>query len=510
MESSMTSSASTGALAGKHTGWNPRLVGQVAVLLLVNVVVDTVITAPLIVLPLMLDAFSTSQPAWLSASALLAGAMWAPLLGRTADVHGKRKVLVGTLVVACVGGFACMLAPNLPVFVLGRVVQGAAVGALFLTVSIVNDLCAPRLAMIITGFVTTGNAIFGVAFPFLFEFLGEQYGYQAVFIVSGSFAAIAALMVRFLLPESSIRTPGRIDVVGALLLGGGLAAVVSYVSLGTDHGWFGAIPLTLAVIGVLALAGFVVLSRLNPEPVIDISNLGRPLVLTLLVVVLGTGAYQSMLQLFSLLSEVPSDLGLGYGLAGDAALGLLLGLPAIGIVLGGVLAGVIATRIGPVATLGIGVALGTTATVLLYFAVSSLPFAVACSFLLSLTAGTLVTSGFNTAAMLASPERQATVSSLVMVVIAIGSVMLNFIGGAVLQANQVVVGGESLSSSRGVATYVSIGIVAFVLSGLLAIFLIRQQRAARRSAPPQPADVPAPSGAAAARVRPDGPDQRVT
>jgi MFS family permease len=354
--------------------------------------------------------------------------------------------------------------------------------------------------MIITGFVT-GNAIFGVAFPFLFEFLGEQYGYQVVFVVSGSFAAISALMVRFLLPESSIRTPGRIDVVGALLLGGGLAAVVSYVSLGTEYGWLGAVPLTLLVIGMLALASFVVHSRRNPEPVIDISNLGRPLVLTLIVIVLGAGAYQSMLQLFSLLSEVPPDLGFGYGLAGDAALGLLLGLPAIGIVLGGILAGVIATKIGPPATLAIGVLLGTTATVLLYFAVSSLPFAVVCSFLLSLTAGTLVTSGFNMAAVLASPERQATVPSLVMVVIAIGSVMLNFIGGAVLQANQVEVGGESMSSGQGVATYISIGIVAFVLSGLAAIFLIRQQRAARGSAPPQTPDAPespARSGAAPA------------
>jgi MFS family permease len=128
MESSCPSSTGTGALGGKYTGWNPRLVGQVAVLLLVNVVVDTVITAPLMVLPLMLDAFGTSQPAWLSASALLAGAMWAPLLGKTADVHGKRKILVITLVVACIGGFVCMLAPNLPVFVLGRVVQGGGCG----------------------------------------------------------------------------------------------------------------------------------------------------------------------------------------------------------------------------------------------------------------------------------------------------------------------------------------------------------------------------------------------
>jgi MFS family permease len=491
-------STSTGVLGRQHDGWNPRLVGQVAILLLVNVVVDTVITAPLIVLPLMLDAFATDQPAWLNASALLAGAMWAPLLGKTADVHGKRKILVLTLVLAAVGGFVCMLAPNTWVFVLGRVVQGAAVASLFLTVSIVRDLCVPRLAMIVTGVVTTGNAIFGIAFPFLFEFLAESYGYQVVFIVSGSFAAASALLVRLLLPESTIRTPGRIDVAGALLLGGGLVAVVGYVSLGTEFGWFGAIPLALLGGGVLALVGWFVVSRWVPEPVVDIGNLGRPLALTLLVVVLGTGAYQSMLQLFSLLSDVSPDQGLGYGLAGEQARGLLLGGPALGIVLGGVLAGAIATRIGPAAALAVGLAIGTTATVLLFFAVASLPFAVVCSFMLSLTAGTLVTSGFNMAAILAPAERQASVSSLVMVMIAIGSVVLNFVGAAVLQGNQVDVGGESFSTAQGVSIYISIGIGAFLLAGVVVTLLVRQHRRARASALPEAADSPAPSGAAPA------------
>jgi MFS family permease len=145
-----------------HTGWNRLLVGQVAVLLLVNVMVDTVITAPIVVLPRMIEHFGTDQPAWLNSSAMLAGAMWSPLLGKAADRHGKRRVLVLTLVLAAVGALVCMIAPSLWVFVLGRVVQGAAVASLFLTVGIVRDLCAPRIGMIVIGIVTTGNAVFGI------------------------------------------------------------------------------------------------------------------------------------------------------------------------------------------------------------------------------------------------------------------------------------------------------------------------------------------------------------
>ncbi|KFU75820.1 MFS transporter [Amycolatopsis lurida] len=471
-----TSITPTTSSRTRHAGWSRLLVGRTAILLLVNIMVDTVITAPIIVLPKMLDHFGTDEPAWLNSSAMLAGAIGSPLLGRIADRHGKRRILVLTLVIAAVGALVCLLAPTLWVFVAGRMIQGAAVASLFLTVGIVKDICEPRLGMVVTGVVTTGNAVFGIGTTFLFDYLGDAYGYQLVFVVAGCLAVVTAVLVRFLLPESSQLTPSRIDVRGALLLGGGLALTVAYLSFGSEYGWGSALPLLLA--GLAALGVWYVLSRRIPEPVVDLHDRGRPLILTLLVVVLGTGAYQSMLQLFSLLSDVSPDQGLGYGLAGGggAAIGLLLGLPSLGIVLGGTLSGAISARTGPAPTMAAGVALGTVATLGLFAGVDSLPIAVVCSFLLSLTAGTLVTSGFNMAGVLAPPERQATVSSQVMVMVAIGSVFLNFVGAAVLKSHQVIVDGASLNSARGVFTYIGIGLAAFVLAGVLAVLLVRAQR----------------------------------
>ncbi|MGI5348568.1 hypothetical protein ACQEU8_10285 [Streptomyces sp. CA-250714] len=77
----------------------------------------------------------------------------------------------------------------------------------------------------------------------------------------------------------------------------------------------------------------------------------------LLVVVLSTGACQSMLQLISLIAEVAPNEQLGYGLAGGVA-------------------------IGPVATIG------------MYLSVSHLYAAAVFAALLGFTAGAIVTSGF--------------------------------------------------------------------------------------------------------------------
>jgi MFS family permease len=480
----MQPTSGTGPLHHQHVGWSGRLIGQVAVLILVNAMVDTVVTAPIIVLQQMLDHFHTDQAAWLNSSALLAGAMWAPLLGKCADIYGKRRVLVGALITAGVGALICLAAPDIWVFVVGRVIQGAAVGAVFLSVALVNEMCAPRVAMPVVGMVTTGNAIVSVGGAFLLEALGNAYGYRVVFIISAGFAAAAVILVLRLIPRSTLRTPGKVDVVGALMLGGGLALVLSYISLGSDYGWFGFGPVALLVVGVLALARWFRVSGRIPEPVVDLRDLGRSLVLTLTVVVLGTGAYQSMLQLMGLIADVSPGQGLGYGIAGTAAKGLLFGIPAIGIVAGGTAAGHLATRVGPAPTLLGGLALGSVATIGMFVGAAHLPVAVCCSFLLSLTAGTLVTSGFNMATALAPPERQGVVSSMVMVMVAIGATFLNFIGAAVLKSTSVVDGGKTVDSALGVYSYIAIAAGAFVVAAVPAVRLVLRLRVVRAGRPP--------------------------
>ncbi|MEV4088371.1 MFS transporter [Nonomuraea fuscirosea] len=463
--------------ADLHTGWTGRVIGYVAVLVLVNVMVDTVLASPTFVLPQLRDAFDTTQFAWLDSSAMLAGAMWAPLLGKTADIYGKRKILVITLIVAGLGGLVSLLAPNIGVFVLGRVLQGAAVAALFLTVAIIRDVCAPKFAMIVTGVVTSGSAAFGIVQPFVLEIATKVFGWQFVFVVSAAFAAVAALFVRLVIPNSRITTPGRVDVAGALVLGGGLAGVLVYISLGQEFGWLSLLPVAALVLGVVALlVWYFVLSRV-PEPVIDVRGISAVLGLGLLVVVMGTGAYRSMLALFSLLIDVSPDEGLGYGIAGPAALGLMFGIPSIGIMLGGIVAGAIATRVGPAWPLAAGLTLGTIASLTMFtVGAANLPIAVICSFLLSITAGSLVTSGFNLASILAPPERQGTVSSMVMVMVAIGSVTMSFVGSAILGATDVVVAGETVNSSLGVHSYIAVAGCAFVLAAVPVTFLLRRMR----------------------------------
>ena len=464
------------AEAGLHTNWNARLVGLVAVLALVSFVADSAVSAPLVVLPEMLDYFDTDQVGWLNASATLAGVAWAPLLGKSADIYGRRRILVLTLLISGAGAVLCAVAPNIWLFVPGRMLQGSALAAVFLAVAIVRSLCAPRIGLIVVGIVTSGSAVLNIASRFLIEALAEDYGFQILFVLAAGVAFAMALAVRALIRESSITTPGKIDFSGALLLGGGLAGVLSYISLGSGLGWLSAGPLVLLVGGVAALAWWFLVSTRKPDPLIDVRNLGKPLGLTLFIVALGAGAFQSMLQLISLISDVSPGEDLGYGLAGTGSVAMLLGSAGIGIMVGGPLAGWLAARLGPIPALAGVVTLGTVVSVGMFVGASQFAIAFCCALALGVVAGALLTSGFNTAGTLASPERQGVVSGLIMVAVSIGSVVLDFVGAAMLKFTAVAVDGETSNSATGVYSYIAFASGAFALSTVLVVLLRRTTR----------------------------------
>lgn len=458
--------------------WSARLVRWVVILVGANLLVDVVVVAPLLVLPQMLRHFGTDQAAWLNASAMLAGAMWAPLLGRSADLHGKRRILVVTMLVTFAGSLVCLIAPNVVVFVLGRFLQGAVMGAVLLTVAITRQICTPRVGMTAVGVVTTGASIMTIPTMLVLSPAIDAFGYRSVFVLAAALAVVCAVTVRLFVPEPAIRSSGSVDVVGALLLGSGLIAVLGYVSTAPDLGWAKAGMLAALIVGAAALGGGVRHVLRVPEPIVDLRGLTGPLALTLGAMALASGSAQSLLQLQSLVGEVPPELGLGYGLGGGDAVPAMFALSALGIMIGGPVSGVLATRIGPASTLLGGIAVGLLATIGMLAGVSVLPVGLVCATLLGMAVGATIASGFNLATAIAPPEHHGATGSLVSVVLCVGSVVLNVVGVMVLNATATdpLVAGVPAHSLTGVQLYILMSGAALVVAAVIATLLLRRRR----------------------------------
>lgn len=464
-----------------HRLWTGRLVLWSGVLILANVVADVVIGSPMMVIPQLLDEFDTDEAAWLTASALLAGAVWSPLLAKSADVYGKRRVLVGTLLVSCGGALVCVAASSVWIFLLGRFLQGAAFAAVFLTVALVLQICSPRVAMAVVGLVTSSSSIVGIVEPVLMKPVIDEFGHRGVFAAAALLAAISAAGVRLSVPEGPLRARGHIDVTGALLLGGGLGCALAYLSLGSDLGWRSPAMCCLLLAGVVALAGWLFRAGRIAEPIIDLRVLSRPILLTLVTLVLAGGSFRCMLQLTGLIGYIPPQLGLGYGLGAGESVAALFATANLGVAVGGIGAGWLAGRAGPAVPLLGGIAVGTSATFAMIAGVSALPVAFGSVAFLGVAAGAIGASGYNLATSGAAPERQGTVAGLVSVMMALGSVVVTVAGAELLEATHVpgmFAAGGPVSSASGIVAYVCAAAALLLVAAVPATALVRGRRAA--------------------------------
>jgi MFS family permease len=160
-----------------------------------------------------------------------------PLLGQLSDRLGRRFVLQVSLLGFLVGSVVTALAADVPLLVVGRVVQGLAGGALLpVTMALVADLweagkrstalgtvgAAQELGSVLGTLYGIGVASLFNAMP-LFE-AWEPQSWRWVFWVNVPLAVIAMVIVQRTVPNT--RRPVRIDVVGGVLLALALSLLV--------------------------------------------------------------------------------------------------------------------------------------------------------------------------------------------------------------------------------------------------------------------------------------------
>ncbi|MDQ1065229.1 MFS transporter [Streptomyces canus] len=137
-------------------------------------------------------------------------------------------------------------------------------------------------------------------------------------------AVIAALAAHLLLPESPVRVPEKVDLVGARLLAAGVTAPL--IAISQAWGWTSGRTLGLIAFGVAVLAVFASVERRRTQPLVDIPLFVRPpvLVTNLATLLVGFGMFGALV-LIPQLAQTPASSGYGFGV--DATRAGLLMLP---------------------------------------------------------------------------------------------------------------------------------------------------------------------------------------
>lgn len=206
---------------------------------------------------------------------------WGALLllgGRTADLVGRRKVLVSGLWVFIAGSLIGSLAWTGAVVIAARAVQG--LGAAFVApaaLSMLTTLFAegrPRdRALAVFGAATAAGAVIGVVASGL---VTEAFGWRAIFTVSLLPALPLVLVASRLLPAAPpVMRTGRMDVPGAAVVTLGLALLAFGISQAPRAGFDSPASGGIIMLSIGLLGLFVVIERRGAEPLLPLPLLRR-------------------------------------------------------------------------------------------------------------------------------------------------------------------------------------------------------------------------------------------
>src|SRR4051812_38873291 len=273
--------------------------------------------------------FSEESLQWVvSAYALFFGGFLL-LGGRAADVLGRRRVFLVGLVAFTVASLMAGLAWSEASLIAARAFQG--LGAAIISPAALSMLSTTfaegrerNLALGVWGAVGGFGAAAGVL---LGGILTDVLSWEWIFFVNVPVGIAAFVLTPFLLEESRDDSVKSFDLPGAVLVTGGLVALVYAITQAGQQGWLAGETVGFFAASIALLAGFVFWERRHAEPLMRFGLLRTRTVSGANVsgLILGTAIFAMFLMLTLYMQQVlgysPIKTGLAYlAVAGTAIL----------------------------------------------------------------------------------------------------------------------------------------------------------------------------------------------
>src|ERR1700733_13083906 len=217
---------------------------------------------------------------WVLTAYLLSASIMTPILGRVGDMTGKKRVFVAALVALAVGSLLAALAPSIGVMIVARVIQGAGGGMLPVAFGIIRDEFPPGKVAGAVGVLAALTAVGAGLGIVLAGPIVDALNYHWLFWLPLMLTVVAAVAAVAFVPESPVRTPGRISWLPAVLLSGWLVALLVALSEAPVWGWGSSRGVGLLAGAVVLAAGWVTAELRVATPLIDMKMMRRTAVWT--------------------------------------------------------------------------------------------------------------------------------------------------------------------------------------------------------------------------------------
>ncbi|MBP1134283.1 MFS family permease [Arthrobacter sp. PvP023] len=441
-----------------------------------------------LVVPLLPDfpgilGVTADDASWLVTATLLSSAVATPIVSRSADMYGKRKMMVICLAIMVAGSIVAAVGGSFLWLIVGRALQGFSSALIPVGISIMRDeLPKEKMGSAVALMSATLGIGSALGLP-LAGLLYESLGWESIFWVSGGAGTLLLAAVVLVVPESKVRTPGRFDYLGAVILSAALAALLLGISKGGSWGWSSEPVLLLFLAAAILLAAWLPYELKVSQPMVDLRTSGRrPVLLTNLASLLvGFAMFANMLLTTQQL-QLPTSTGYGFQLSVITA-GLCMVPSGLAMVVFAPVSGGIIRRFGGKSALIAGAAVMVVGYVGRVFFFDSITSVIIGSTVVSI--GTAIAyAAMPTLIMGAVPITEtASANGLNSLVRSIGTSTSSAAVAAVLTSVTITVGSARLPSFEAFKDVFWMAALASAASMVAAVFIPRAAAAAKAAVP---------------------------
>ncbi len=288
--------------------------------------------------------------AWPFTAFMLASTAIVPLAGKLSDIYGRKWFLVIGNVIFLLGSLLCGFSESMLALILFRVVQGIGGGLIMATgFTAIGDLFAPSERGRWTGVMAATFASSSIIGPLLGGYLTDHLSWRWTFFINVPLGVAATAVVVWGMPWVRARAHARIDYLGGMLLIGASAPLLLAFSwAGNQYPWgdprvIGA----FATAGVATLLFLVVEARVGDRGVLPLNLFRQGAFRVSMVALLVIG-----LGLFSVIQFMPLFIQGAQGASATNS-GIVLAPQMLGFVVGSIVMGQLASRLGHYRELGV-------------------------------------------------------------------------------------------------------------------------------------------------------------